>query len=65
FETTLRTFADGSYYSMEIPPGSYECWVDDSQLEFLGMQSSPEKRYFTVKASAEGDFVEKLDFLLE
>jgi len=65
FETTLRTFGDGSFYSMEIPPGSYEMWIDDSQLEFLQMNSVPEKQYFTIKASAEGDFVEELNFLLE
>ncbi len=65
YEATLRTFSDGSYYSMEIPPGSYELWVDDSQLEFLGMISKPEKLYFTVNASSEGDFVEGLNFILE
>jgi len=65
FKTVLRTFSDGSYYSMEIPPGFYEAWVDDSQLEFLGMISNPEKLYFEVKASADGDYIEGLDFILE
>lgn len=64
-ETTLRTFADGSYYSMEIPPGDYEVWVDDNQLEFLGMLSSPEKRTFTVISSPDGDYIEGLNFILE
>ena len=65
FEATLRTFSDGSYYSMEVPPGDYEAWVDESQLEFLGAQSKPEKLSFTVRSSLEGDFVEALDFILE
>jgi len=65
YESTLRTFSDGSYYSMEIPPGDYEAWVDESQLEFLGVNSTPIKLSFTVTASAEGDFVEGLDFILE
>ena len=65
YESTLRTFADGSYYSMEIPPGDYEAWVDESQLEFLGVNSEPGKIEFTVTASADGDFVEGLDFILK
>ena len=64
-EATLRTFADGSYYSMEVPPGDYELWVDEAQLEFLGMISVPERLYFTVEAKADGDFIEGLNFLLE
>ncbi|NQT62799.1 MAG: hypothetical protein HQ556_07575 [Candidatus Marinimicrobia bacterium] len=65
YESTLRTFADGSYYSMEIPPGDYEAWVDESQLEFLGVSSEPGKIEFTVTASADGDFIEGLDFILK
>jgi hypothetical protein len=65
YESTLRTFSDGSYYSMEIPPGDYEAWVDESQLEFLGVRSVPEKNSFSVTTTAEGDFVEGLDFILE
>lgn len=64
-EIRLRTFADGSFYSMEIPPGDYEMWVDDSQLEFLGMEATPARRTFTVISSPEGDFVEALDFIVE
>lgn len=65
YESTLRTFADGSYYSMEVPPGTYECWVDESQLEFLSMNSVPERLIFTVSPSSDGDFVEGLNFILE
>lgn len=65
YEVTLRTFSDGSYYSMEIPPGDYEAWVDESQLEFLGMLSKPDRLVFSVKSSLDGDYVETLDFILE
>lgn len=65
FEATLRTFSDGSYYSMEVPPGDYEAWVDESQLEFLGAKSTPERLSFRVQSSLEGDYVEALDFILE
>ncbi|MBC8374999.1 MAG: hypothetical protein H8E26_03070 [FCB group bacterium] len=65
YESMLRTFADGSYYSMEVPPGEYEAWVDESQLEFLGVQSTPEKLLFYVLGSSDGDYVEDLNFILE
>ena len=65
YTATLRTFGDGSFYSMEIPPGQYEAWVDETQLEFLGMISKPEKLGFTVEADPEGDYIEGLNFLLE
>ena len=65
FQKTMRTYADGSYYSMEIPPGEYEAWVDDRQLEFLGMNSIPAIRNFHVQSTSEGDYIEALDFTLE
>ncbi|MCF7824533.1 MAG: hypothetical protein K9N35_10230 [Candidatus Marinimicrobia bacterium] len=65
YEATVRTFGDGSFYSMEIPPGDYEVWIDDSQLEFLRMRATPEKLTFTVEASQEGEFVEGLNFVIE
>ena len=65
YSATLRTFSDGSFYSMEIPPGTYEAQIDDSQLKFLGMTSSPETISFTVKADPNGDYIEGLNFLLE
>ena len=64
-DITIRTFGDGAFYSMEIPPGTYEAYVDNSQLEFLGMISSPEKLYFTIESNVDGDYVEGLDFLLK
>jgi len=63
-ELTLHTFADGSFYAMEIPPGSYEISVDAAQLLFLNAISAPEKHYFEIEAIAEGDFVESLNFIL-
>ncbi len=64
FEETMRTFSDGSYYAMEIPPGRYEAWVDTTQQEFLNVRSEPAVRRFEVQALAEGDFLENLDFVL-
>jgi hypothetical protein len=65
YESVLRTFGDGTFYSMEVPPGSYEIWIDEAQLEFLGVTSSPEKLFFTIETSEDGSYVENLNFLLE
>ncbi|MEO1022475.1 MAG: hypothetical protein AAFW89_08010 [Bacteroidota bacterium] len=64
FETTLRTFSDGSYYAYEIPPGEYEAYMDTAQLGILSAKSVPEKLSFEVQALPEGDFIEGLNFLV-
>ena len=65
FEQTVRTFADGSFYSMDIPPGHYEITVDESQLLFLNAIARPASRTFTLQQDAEGDYIEGLYFVLE
>lgn len=64
FSKTLQTFSDGSFYTMEVPPGNYILYPDSTQLDFLDMDAKPARRTFTVEALAEGDFVEGLDFHL-
>ncbi|NQV38732.1 MAG: hypothetical protein HQ509_12105 [Candidatus Marinimicrobia bacterium] len=64
YETTVTTFYDGSYYAMEVPPGSYSVTVDENQLSFLNVSASPAIHYIEIKALAEGDFIEGLDFIL-
>ncbi len=61
---TMHTFADGSFYAMEIPPGEYQLEIDETQLQFLQVQSSPKIHYFRVEAKPEGDFIENLDYIL-
>jgi len=63
-EMTLHTFSDGSFYAMEIPPGEYEIEIDSTQLLFLNVDCAPHKHYFGVRAIAEGDFIENLNFIL-
>ena len=65
YEQVLRTFADGSYYAMEIPPGRYEATIDESQLGFLETIPNPEVLYFVGESLPEGDFKEGRDFLIE
>ncbi|MEX0889944.1 MAG: carboxypeptidase-like regulatory domain-containing protein, partial [Balneolaceae bacterium] len=62
FEQELRTFSDGSFYSYEIPPGTYEIQIDPQQLELLNMEA--ETVEFTVESLAEGDYLENLDITL-
>ncbi|MFY0683061.1 MAG: hypothetical protein JXR20_00810 [Balneola sp.] len=60
----LRTFSDGSFYAYEIPPGNYELSIDPSQLNILNSKSLPSKVSFDIKALADGDFVEGLEFMI-
>ena len=64
FREELRTFADGSFYAFEIPPGDYEIRVDQSQKDFLGVKSDPDVLEVTVRPLSEGDFVEGLEINL-
>ncbi len=64
FDKTVRTFSDGSYYTMEIPPGRYESWVDSTQLDFLDVYSDPAIMRYEVEATAEGDILEDMNFVL-
>lgn len=65
YKETIRTFSDGSYYSMNLLPGKYEMEVDPTQLNFLVAISEPRQLEFTVKALAEGDYLEGLNIILE
>lgn len=60
YREEIRTFSDGSFYQFEVPPGDYELYVDQSQLNFLNARPDPEILEFTVRALSEGDFVEGL-----
>jgi len=61
---TLRTFSDGSFYAMEIPPGEYSLIIDSSQLEFLQSTVTPSEHSVIVEPVAKGDYVTDLNFLL-
>ncbi|HKJ69445.1 MAG TPA: hypothetical protein VKA68_15920, partial [bacterium] len=64
FEKTVKTFADGSFYAMEIPPGEYEMEIDENQLAFLDTDPYPTEQTFTVEPNAEGDMIDGLNFAL-
>jgi hypothetical protein len=61
----MNTFSDGSYYAYEIPPGKYDLYIDEKQLTFLNATSEPDTMQIEVEPTAEGDFVEGLNFTLK
>ena len=63
FEQVVRSFNDGGFYVMELPPGKYTLAVDPAQLGFLKVkQSTPYE--FEIKALAEGDYIEGIEIIL-
>jgi hypothetical protein len=62
---TIRTFSDGSYYSIGLLPGKYTLSVDPKQLEFMNAKATPEILEFEIKALVDGDYLDKLDVLLK
>ncbi|NGP87832.1 hypothetical protein [Fodinibius halophilus] len=64
FSKEIRTFSDGSFYAYEIPPGKYNLYIDPSQLDFLNSVSRPDTMEIKIKALAQGDFKDGLNFLV-
>jgi hypothetical protein len=64
YEKTTTTFGDGTFYQMGLPPGAYTVALDSNQLTMLKVNPSPEKRFFTVRITADGDMIDNLDFTL-
>jgi hypothetical protein len=61
---TIRSFTDGGYYAMDLPPGRYTIEVDPSQLAFLNAYQKDGPLNFEIQALSEGDFVENLDIYI-
>jgi hypothetical protein len=64
FEETIRTFSDGGFYAMDLPPGKYTIEVDPAQLAFLKAKSRDGALQFEIKALSEGDNIEGLKIVL-
>ncbi len=65
YETELRTFSNGAYYAMDIPPGRYKIEVDPVQLEILNATYRDEALLFEIKPNASGDVLEHQDIYLK
>ncbi len=63
FEMTLRTFADGEFYTNDLPPGKYSLMVDVNQMKFLKMKQK-ELVEFEIKALSSGDYIENIKIIL-
>lgn len=60
----LRTFSDGGFYAFGLLPGKYKISIDTKQLDFMKAVSDPESIEFEIRALADGDYHENLNFVL-
>lgn len=60
--TSIRSYADGSFYLDRLQPGVYCLKIDQQQLDFLGGRASPDSIVLEIKALAEGHHHENLQF---
>jgi hypothetical protein len=61
---TIRTFSDGGFYTYSLLPGKYTLEIDEAQLDFMQARIVQKVLEFEIKALAEGDYVEGLNFEL-
>ena len=64
YTQTIKTFSDGGFFLMDLPPGEYTLEVDPNQLRFLGSTEETKTLEFEIKALADGDFIENLDMTI-
>ena len=64
YEQTIRTFADGGFYAMDIPPGKYTIDVDPTQLGFLRVTNPKGALKIEIQALSQGDYIEGLEMHL-
>lgn len=60
----IRTFSDGSFYHYGLIPGDYSLVVDKGQLDFMQVAAWPDTLRFTISPTAEGDWIDTLQFVL-
>ncbi len=61
-EHVLRTFSDGTFYQMGLPPGTYDIFLDERPGADLRL--APLSHTVTIQQAADGEIVEGLDFVL-
>jgi hypothetical protein len=64
YTETIRTFNDGNFYAMDIPPGKYLIQVDPAQLEFVDARQENDKMLFEIKPVSQGDYLEGMTIIL-
>lgn len=61
----LRSLSDGSFYANGLVPGNYFLLVDTNQLKFMNVVQSPDTLKFTIRPTAEGDWIDTLRIILK
>ena len=64
FGDTLRTFADGGFYAMNVAPGDYLLTADPTQLQFIRAIQKNGPLSVTVHRSLQGDIIDTLEIVL-
>lgn len=62
--TTVRTFADGSFYAHGLIPGDYTLLVDSMQLKFMNVVQRPDTLKFTILPLPDGHWIDTLEIRL-
>jgi hypothetical protein len=57
-----RTFSDGAFYTMGLPPGVYEISPDADQLKALQLLPDEAVKRIEIRSSEHGDFVDGIEF---
>ncbi len=65
YSSTLRTFADGGFYELNVPPGTYTLELDTVQLKLLQAKQKNPAQKITVRSKAGGDLVEGIELVVE
>lgn len=61
----IRSLSDGSFYASGLVPGKYFILVDSTQLKFMNVVQSPDTLKFTIRPTAEGDWIDTLRIILK
>jgi hypothetical protein len=64
FNTEIRTFSNGGFYAMDIPPGRYKIEVDPVQLKILNATYIDDEIFFEIRPNAQGEALENLNIYL-
>lgn len=65
FETEQRTFSDGGFYVMDIPPGDYILELSPLLVSFMDVGDQVTQTEFTITPRDGGDFVDGIDIVLQ
>ena len=65
YTKTIKTFSTGEIQFVTVPPGTYEVFIDPTDLNLYGFKTTQSSREITVSAKPEGDQIDGVDFMLE